>query len=91
MASPSRLDERVREAIASPENQVLLSSASAWEIAIKTASGRLDFPVEQFDEIVRNLGFGILPILAVPCDRRRSTAAASRGSVRPNADRAGDC
>ena len=64
MASLSRLDERVREAIASPENQVLLSSASAWEIAIKTASGRLDFPVEQFDEIVRNLGFGILPILA---------------------------
>jgi PIN domain nuclease of toxin-antitoxin system len=59
------LGARVGEAVAAPENQVFLSSASVWEIAIKTAAGRVVFPIERFDEIVRTLGFDTLPILPV--------------------------
>ncbi len=39
-----QLSERAREVIADGRNEVLLSAASAWEIAIKCARGRLALP-----------------------------------------------
>jgi PIN domain nuclease of toxin-antitoxin system len=39
-----KIPENAFKAIQDPSNRVLLSSASAWEIAIKYASGRLDLP-----------------------------------------------
>jgi PIN domain nuclease of toxin-antitoxin system len=51
------------EALASDENQVLVSSVTPWEIAIKRAIGRLRFPLEIFDEILERAGFDVLPIL----------------------------
>ena len=63
MASPDRLDRPTREAIIAPENQVFISSASVWEIAIKRALSRLVFPLEQFDTIAQSMGFTVLPIL----------------------------
>jgi PIN domain nuclease of toxin-antitoxin system len=48
--------------VASPANQVLVSAASAWEIAIKHALGRLTFPVDGFEEILQRMGFDALPI-----------------------------
>ncbi len=38
------LSGRAREAFADPENEVLLSAASAWEIAVKHRLGRLPLP-----------------------------------------------
>ena len=38
-------------------------SVTPWEIAIKHASGRLDFPLTLFDEKMQRMGFDILPIL----------------------------
>ena len=38
------LPKRVADAFQSPENDVFLSAASAWEIAIKHAIGRLPLP-----------------------------------------------
>ncbi len=61
---PSRINERARHAIAASANPVFVSAASAWEIAIKTASGKLDFPVERWEEMAANLGFITLPIKA---------------------------
>ncbi len=49
--------------MAAAENQLLVSSATVWEIAIKPAAGRLVFLVEQFDDIARRMGFDMLPIL----------------------------
>jgi len=49
--------------MAAAENQVFVSSASIWEIAIKQASGRLMFPLAQFEDIARRRGYDILPIL----------------------------
>ncbi len=56
-----RLGARARAAIAKPENLVLVSAASAWEIAVKRASGRLTAPGDIADWIVRS-GFSDLPI-----------------------------
>jgi PIN domain nuclease of toxin-antitoxin system len=61
---PGRLCEFARRAIATSANTVLVSAASAWEIAIKAASGKLDFPVERWEEMTANLGFITLPITA---------------------------
>ncbi|MFO1028084.1 MAG: hypothetical protein U1E70_23135 [Acetobacteraceae bacterium] len=52
----------VRDAIASPANQVLVSADTAWEIAIKQALGRLTFPLDQFDTMLQRMGFDSLPI-----------------------------
>jgi PIN domain nuclease of toxin-antitoxin system len=39
-----RLSERCREIIANGSNEVLFSAVSAWEIAVKSRSGRLVLP-----------------------------------------------
>jgi len=39
-----QLSDRAREFISDGRNEVLLSAASAWEIAIKVARGRLELP-----------------------------------------------
>lgn len=41
---PERLSDRAAVAIAAPNNEVLVSAVSGWEIAIKRALGRLRFP-----------------------------------------------
>lgn len=43
--APARICPETRELIADTRNTVWLSSASAWEIAIKYAMGRLPLPV----------------------------------------------
>ena len=43
-ASPERLSARARSAIERADNQLFLSAASAWEIAIKHALGMLSLP-----------------------------------------------
>ena len=43
-ATPERIPGDVLEALASPENDLFLSAASAWEIAIKYGLGRLPLP-----------------------------------------------
>lgn len=45
------LEEAAREAVTDPENDVLLSAASAWEIAIKQGLGRLDLRVPPEDYV----------------------------------------
>ena len=61
-----RLSEEARAAIADPANEVSVSAASAWELAIKSEIGRFetDTTLGTFleDQIGRN-GFQIVPIL----------------------------
>jgi PIN domain nuclease of toxin-antitoxin system len=57
------LDARIRDAIVSSENQVLVSAVTPWEIAIKQGVGRLDFPLDRFESTIDGMGCGILPIL----------------------------
>lgn len=56
------LSRNLRQAIAAPDADVFVSSVSLWEIAIKSARGRLQFPIERIDQILADCGFEPLPI-----------------------------
>lgn len=43
--SPERIQSQTRSLLADPDNVLLLSAASSWEIAIKYALGKLLLPV----------------------------------------------
>lgn len=43
-AAPERLGRRARRSIADGRNEVILSAASCWEMAIKAALGKLTLP-----------------------------------------------
>lgn len=59
------LSRRARAAIADPDNECLLSTASAWEMAIKISLRKLELggSLERFlpEQLAAN-GFGMLPI-----------------------------
>jgi len=57
------LSKTVRELIADPDNDVAVSAASVWEIAIKKALNKLSAP-DDVDEQVVLEGFTPLPITA---------------------------
>jgi PIN domain nuclease of toxin-antitoxin system len=61
LADDARLGARARDAIASPTNLVFVSAATAWEIAVKRALGRLVAPGD-IEEWVDASGFQPLPI-----------------------------
>jgi len=44
VGAPERLSGASRKLLRDPENELLFSAASAWEIAIKHGLGRLDLP-----------------------------------------------
>ena len=60
-----RLNETVRTQIGSPQNEVLLSVATLWEIAIKTSLGKLELTIP-FEKIIEEqldmYAFQVLPI-----------------------------
>lgn len=61
LADDEALSGGARRAISNPNNLVLVSAASAWEIAIKTAAGKLNVPGNLETELSSN-GFRALPI-----------------------------
>ena len=65
VAEPDRLPRRMSEMILSPEHEVYVSASSAWEIVIKTGTGRLRLR-DDADRFVREqreaAGFTALPI-----------------------------
>ena len=63
LAAPERLSARSRALVASADNELLLSAASAWEIAIKYALGKLRLPEAPGDLIPRLMArTGITPL-----------------------------
>lgn len=65
-AEPERLPASFREALESPENEVLFSAASIWELAIKMQIGRLSpgLPLEEIARTAVERGFAELPVTA---------------------------
>jgi PIN domain nuclease of toxin-antitoxin system len=61
LAEPKRLSTTAREAITSADSVVLASSASAWEIAIKRALGKLEAPAD-LEAVLDQTGIETLPI-----------------------------
>lgn len=61
LADDERLPARAAATIADPDTEVVVSAASAWEISIKKAAGRLDAPEDLLDAVAAN-DFGTIPI-----------------------------
>ena len=59
------LSDKARDIIGTGENEIFISVASGWEIAIKAGLGRLSFPDEPerflLEQLVKN-SFQVLPI-----------------------------
>ena len=52
----SKLSKSARRVIEDPQNEIIISAASAWEIAVKKAMGRLAVP-DNLLEVVDAAGF----------------------------------
>ena len=100
LAGDDRLTPTMREAIADPTTPVVVSAASAWEMAIKAGLGKLTIPGDLAGELGRQ-GFDELPVTvedgvaagalprhhADPFDRMLIAQAARRQFVLVTADR----
>ena len=60
----ARLAGAVRDCLADPANDLFVSAVSAWEIAIKAAHGRLDYPAADFEADARRIGAEPLDVTA---------------------------
>lgn len=70
--SPSALSRDARERIESEANEVLVSAASAWEIATKVRLGRLpgaEKLEQEFLDVMQVAGYDLLSIDAAPALR----------------------
>lgn len=61
LADDPRLGPRARDLVADGRNPVYVSAASAWEISIKKALGKLEAP-DELGTVVEEEGFETLPI-----------------------------
>jgi PIN domain nuclease of toxin-antitoxin system len=73
----SRLGDAVLEKIADPGELVVVSTASIWEAAIKTALGKLETP-EALGRVVVDEGFERLPITFEHAERAGALPAHHR-------------
>ena len=64
LGDPDRLTPQVRALLEDPDQEILFSVASIWEISIKAALGRTDFKVTPRDilEAAQRDGFVELPV-----------------------------
>lgn len=58
---PEHLDQTAREAIRDARNRVVVSAASAWEIAIKRSLGKVLFDAD-LAGVLDTVGFDALPV-----------------------------
>lgn len=68
LGAPDELTDDARSALASPANDVLVSAASIWEIAIKQALGKLRAPSALVPAVER-LGFSVVPVTGQDAER----------------------
>jgi PIN domain nuclease of toxin-antitoxin system len=62
LADDDQLGVKAREAVADPANDVLISMASLWEIAVKVRVGKLQADIEEIINAVQREGFTVLDV-----------------------------
>jgi PIN domain nuclease of toxin-antitoxin system len=62
LAQPQRLSRRAAQCIRDGGNDIFVSAASTWEIAIKSALGKLAGDMEAIAHAGRTAGFNDLPV-----------------------------
>lgn len=75
LTDPDRLSRRARTAIEAPSNVMLVSAATAWEMAIKHRAGKwpeADILLAQHDDLTSRLGAQSLDISAADAIRAGS-------------------
>lgn len=68
VADTKKLSKRKKEIITSPENQIITSTISFWEISLKWSLGKLKitgFSPEDLPDACMQMGFSIEPLAAV--------------------------
>jgi PIN domain nuclease of toxin-antitoxin system len=71
LLEPDRLPTALREALEDPRNLVFASAASVWEMAIKQAAGKVEFPFPALASALRRAS-----VLELPVTIRHAEAAA---------------
>lgn len=73
LGEPQRLSAQARALIADRGNEIFLSAASAWEISIKHALGKLTLPVDPAEYVPQRIeASGVSPL---PIDVRHALLA----------------
>lgn len=67
IGAPLQLPPAIADALRSPSNRRFFSAASAWEIGIKVAAGRLNFPVRELDGHLGRLNLTDVPMTIEHC------------------------
>ena len=62
LSDDRKLTKHGRDIIANPDNDVLVSSASVWEVAIKAALERIEIELDDLEDAIARNGFRPLPI-----------------------------
>ena len=70
-SDPEKLSSVQRDAISDPENEILVSAVSAWELGIKAATGKLVIS-HSIAAIAERFGFIELPITLIHGQRAAS-------------------
>ena len=52
LSDDRKLAKNAHNIIANPDNEVIVSSASAWEISIKRALGRLEIELDDLENVI---------------------------------------
>jgi len=71
LGDPAKLSTKSRNAIEDPANEIFVSAASLWEIAIKTGDGKLQVP-DDLERAIFAVGFQPLEIRFPHVRRLRS-------------------
>ncbi len=69
LSAPARLPSSTVASIRDPSNAVYVSAASVWEIAIKTALGKLTAHADEIVRSVVEVGFEELPVTMIHARR----------------------
>ena len=62
LTDSGKLGKKARELVADPANDILVSMASFWEIAVKVRIGRLEADLDEIMTTVSSEGFAVLDI-----------------------------
>jgi len=66
LSEPEQIQNKAQKIIRNRENQIFVSSASLWEMAIKKSIGRVTLPHNLLETIAIE-GFTLLPIMPDEC------------------------
>jgi PIN domain nuclease of toxin-antitoxin system len=67
--------KHLRSRVVDDDNEVYVSSASFWEVAIKAGIGKLDVDVAELRQAARDSGFLELPVLGIHTEHLASLPA----------------